>query len=74
MEHPSAIYVELDDGSLFNDGEDESNVAHCDPSSTGLPRSHCETSYYALRNIQKGEELLCNYDDFWLDGWELFGL
>ncbi|KAL3928802.1 MAG: hypothetical protein SGBAC_012488, partial [Bacillariaceae sp.] len=34
----------------------------------------CDENVYALRDIQKGEELLTNYSDFSTASWRDFGL
>lgn len=67
------ICVDLDPGSLINDGEDEGNVG-CDEEAAEFLPHGCFLNYFALRDIEPGEELLAIYDDFAVDDWSSFGL
>ncbi len=70
------ISVDLDEGCFLNDGqwEDEDNLGCNEDYEDEIP-ADCKTSFFALRDISAGEELLCNYSDFAEeDGWYNFGL
>lgn len=62
---PLVIVNDMDNGSLLNEGRfgdpdyDDPNV-RCGKEGDKV----CLMSYYALRDIKKGEELLCDYKDF----------
>ena len=70
------ICVDLDEGALLNDGRKQETNIGCDPEAAAKLNGHvCGVSDFALRDIQKGEELLVAYDDFDApDGWSSFGL
>jgi len=69
------IGVELDEGSLFNDGGTTDGNVGCDEEAAQHFPHGCDMNYFALRDIRAGEELLCIYSDFDVpDGWGLFGL
>mmetsp|Transcript_18066 Transcript_18066/g.26497 ORF Transcript_18066/g.26497 Transcript_18066/m.26497 type:complete len:249 (-) Transcript_18066:131-877(-) len=66
------ICADLDEGSFMNSAsyDEEPNVG-CTPS----PEEKCKDNMYALRDIEVGEELLCNYGDFAVPhGWQSFDL
>ena len=65
------IGCDLDEGSLFNEGETEElkNMYHKESEEDGNDRA------YALRDIEAGEELLTWYLEFTSDNlWVKFGL
>ena len=82
------LVTDLDAGSLMNSGEHASPEAEqegwqvknvgCDPEDVRHIPNGCRDSFFALRDIDPGEELLCNYDDFCYTSHEiwiqLFGL
>ena len=69
-----SICVDLDEGSILNDADVEPNLG-CDKEAAKLISSDCEVDYFALRDINKGEELFVVYADFDVaDGWSTFGL
>lgn len=58
------ISVDLDEGSFINDEfADETKNVGCNREGD---RS-CEFGLFAFRDIEKGEEILCSYNDFHLD-------
>ena len=73
--HESVIWGPMDDNALQNDGGRER-------ANTGCPEDkHCGLfDEYALRDIKKGEEILCDYGTFFslnflkFDLWKEFGL
>lgn len=72
------ISADLDEGSFINshegDEEDGPNVG-CEEEMAKDYEGGCKTNYFALRDIEAGEELLLDYNDFAIqDGWEWFGL
>mmetsp|Transcript_12640 Transcript_12640/g.18802 ORF Transcript_12640/g.18802 Transcript_12640/m.18802 type:complete len:571 (+) Transcript_12640:3-1715(+) len=73
---PMKIVMDLDSGSLLNEGRD--NVKGWDPPNVqcGLPdATRCDMDYYAYRDIKKGDELLIDYREFaFLDSWPDMGL
>ncbi|CAB9496540.1 expressed unknown protein [Seminavis robusta] len=86
-EQPPQIVVDLDDGSLVNTGfrpnstaaEGEDDIANlgCIPDLAVNTSGGCSENDYALSDIQAGEELLIDYEEYSvLDGevWESFGL
>ena len=72
---PMKILMDLDSGSLLNEGRDE---ATWDPPNVqcGKPdATRCDMDYYAFRDIKKGDELLIDYREFaWLESWPAMGL
>ena len=65
------ISVDLDECSFCNDGRSKhrSNMA-CDEDKAQDYEGGCQFNYFATRNIEKGEEILCHYDEFAIaDGW-----
>jgi len=73
--HESVIWGPMDDNALQNDGGRKR-------ANTGCPKGkHCGLfDEYALRDIKKGEEILCDYGTFFsldflkFDKWKEFGL
>ena len=70
------ISVDLDEGCCCNgEGDDEPSSVGCDEDEAVNYEGGCRSNYFALRDIEAGEELICNYEEFALeDGWEEFGL
>mmetsp|Transcript_5922 Transcript_5922/g.9163 ORF Transcript_5922/g.9163 Transcript_5922/m.9163 type:complete len:321 (+) Transcript_5922:1-963(+) len=72
---PIKVFMDLDSGSLLNEGRDEPgwdspNVQCGKPDAT-----RCDSDYYAFRDIKKGDELLIDYREFaFLDSWPDIGL
>ena len=71
------VSVDLDAGSFCNDGNEDGNATPnkgCDEEAAkGFPGG-CKTNYFALRDIEEGEELLCDYSEFAVLSWDEFGL
>jgi len=70
------ITVDLDEGCLCN-GEDADTFASmgCDEGEAMKFEGGCKTNYFALRDIEAGEEIICDYGGFAVgDGWVKFGL
>mmetsp|Transcript_8157 Transcript_8157/g.12336 ORF Transcript_8157/g.12336 Transcript_8157/m.12336 type:complete len:104 (-) Transcript_8157:131-442(-) len=71
------ISVDLDEGCFCNNGEgsDEPGSVGCDEDEAVNFDGGCTSNYFALRDIEAGEELICNYGEFVvLHGWREFGL
>jgi hypothetical protein len=75
------ICVSLDGGSFMNSvewPEEETVDAGCLPEWNDLHPGGCQDNLYALRDIQKGQEILMDWaaggSSFVLGGWEWFGL
>ncbi len=72
---PIKVFMDLDSGSLLNEGRDE---AGWDPPNVqcGKPdATRCDSDYYAFRDIKKGDELLIDYREFaFLGSWPSIGL
>jgi hypothetical protein len=70
------ISVDLDEGSFCNDGGyDYSDNLGCDEDLGETVEGGCKSNYFAIDDIEAGEELLCDYHNFALqDGWYAFGL
>jgi len=72
---PLKVLMDLDSGSLLNEGRDEEgweapNVQCGKPDAT-----RCDMDYFAFRDIKKGDELLIDYREFaFLDSWPAMGL
>mmetsp|Transcript_20460 Transcript_20460/g.33907 ORF Transcript_20460/g.33907 Transcript_20460/m.33907 type:complete len:296 (+) Transcript_20460:70-957(+) len=70
------VCTDTDEGAFLNDGgydDHDANVG-CPPGSS-KKECHYGLKMYALRDIKKGEEILCSYDSFWVPkGWEAMGL
>lgn len=69
------ISVDLDEGSFCNDGGQGKSVG-CDEDLGETVEGGCKLNYFALRDIEAGEELFCEYSSFiskFID-WEDFGL
>ena len=69
------IIMDLDDGSLLNEGRDEPGWEKPNVICGKEEDGKCMLEYYATKDIKKGEELLCDYREFaWLDSWTDMGL
>jgi hypothetical protein len=70
------VCTDTDAGAFMNSGEYDGHGANVG-CPKGLSKKECEygLKMYALRNIEKGEEFLCNYNSFWVPkGWKSVGL
>lgn len=71
------IALDLDEGALFNDGSGpygEHNIGCVEESATEYTGG-CRDHFFAVRDIEAGEELLCAYEEFAIQfGWKIFGL
>ena len=57
------------------DGDDEPSSVGYDEDEAMNFEDGCRSNYFAMRDIDAGEELMCNYSEFALPfGWEEFGL
>lgn len=83
LEHParpetSVITVDLDDTCYVNTADNEDNDDGENIANAGCPKGYgfnCIDNGYALRDIQAGEEIQCDYETFAIeDGWEWFSL
>jgi hypothetical protein len=73
VDYDHKINVDLDEGSLCNDGGNEGNIDFDEERSALFPvRPHIQL--FANTNISKDEELLCNYGGFSSAAWSDFGL
>lgn len=73
-EEPLYIIVDLDNGSLMNTGKFEEGQ---EPPNVSCMKDggKCEMALYATTDIEEGEEILCNYNEFARkDGWDDMGL
>ena len=63
------VSVDLDEGCFFNDGggDDEANTG-CDKDASRDVEGGCRENYFAMSGIQAGEELLCSYSQFAVQG------
>ncbi|CAB9531042.1 expressed unknown protein [Seminavis robusta] len=71
------VSVDLDAGSFINTvtEEDEEPNLGCHEQAALEHKGGCQQNYFALKDIQVGEELLLDYGDFAIrEGWEWFGL
>lgn len=84
------LVTELDFGSLVNNGvfpsaeareegweEDQMANMGCIPEFAKKLPGGCQDNYFALSNIDEGEEILCAYQDYVIsdwEAWESFGL
>jgi hypothetical protein len=60
------LSIDLDDGSMCENGEEDANVG-CDEVEAIKYRGGCTDHYFALRDIQAGEELLCGYYEIYFE-------
>ena len=69
------IVTDFDNGSLLNEGRDEPGWEAPNVRCGKEGDKMCYLSYYATKDIKKGEELLCDYRGFaLLDSWHDMGL
>ena len=69
------ILMDLDNGSLLNEGRDEPGWEKPNVICGKEEDGKCMQEYYATKDIKNGEELLCDYREFaWLDSWADMGL
>jgi hypothetical protein len=63
------VSVDLDEGCFCNDGggDDEANTG-CDEEAARDVEGGCRENYFAMSDIQAGEELLCSYSQFAVQG------
>merc|ERR1712160_187464 len=70
------ICVDLDEGSFMNSGywqEEDNSTLGCISEAGSKVLGGCKQNYFALRDIDAGEELLVNYGEFALPhGWDSF--
>ena len=61
--------MDLDEGCFCNDGggDDEANTG-CDEEAARDVEGGCRENYFAMSDIQAGEELLCSYSQFAVQG------
>ena len=72
---PLVVVMDLDNGSLLNEGRDE---VGWDPPNVICGQEGdtiCFMAYYATKDIKAGDEILCDYREFaYLDSWPEMGL
>ncbi|KAL7547402.1 hypothetical protein ACHAWF_010710 [Thalassiosira exigua] len=72
---PLVIVMDLDNGSLLNEGRDEEDWDPPNVQCGEEGAKFCGMDYYATRDMKAGEEILINYHSFAiLDGWKAMGL
>ncbi|KAL3792851.1 hypothetical protein HJC23_004776 [Cyclotella cryptica] len=70
---PLVIVMDLDNGSLMNEGREDEGWE--DPNVKCGKDNWCDFEYYAIKDIKKGEEILCDYREFaMLNAWKNMGL
>ena len=70
---PLVIVMDLDNGSLMNEGREDPGWEK--PNVKCGKEDWCDFEYYAIKDIQEGEEILCDYREFaYLDAWKHMGL
>eukprot|EP00956_Cyclotella_meneghiniana_P034818 scaffold108432_cov72-Cyclotella_meneghiniana.AAC.4 len=70
---PLVIVMDLDNGSLMNEGRLDKGWE--DPNVKCGKEDWCDFEYYAVKDIQEGEEILCDYREFaMLNAWTDMGL
>ena len=73
---PMKVVMDLDSGSLLNEGRED--VEGWEPPNVQCGRpdaTRCDMDYYAYRDIKKGDELLIDYNEFaFLESWPDMGL
>ena len=70
MDGPRYIVLDLDNGSLLNEGRAGDPNFQPPNVRCGEEGGECDMSYYALQDIREGDELLCDYRSFALiDDW-----
>ena len=69
------VCADLDQGSLMNSDNDEANIGFGPDQEQQQPSAGCDMTFYALRDIQAGEELRVAYGAFIQpDLWDEMGL
>jgi len=69
------VSVDLDEGCFCNDAGGEEANTGCDEDVAEGYEGGCQENDFALRDVKKGEELLCAYGEFAIQhGWKKFGL
>ena len=68
---PNYMFAGINISSLMNSGGDE--FIGMDRKPNALPNSSTDGAFYATRDIQKGEEILTDYDMYYTN-WKLVGL
>ena len=72
---PLVIVTDFDNGSLLNEGRDESGWESPNVRCGKEGDKMCMMEYYATKDIKEGDELLCDYREFaLLDSWVDMGL
>ena len=75
MDGPRYIVLDLDNGSLLNEGRAGDPNFQPPNVRCGEEGGVCDMSYYALQDIREGDELLCDYRSFALiDDWREISL
>ena len=70
---PLVIVMDLDNGSLMNEGREDEGWE--DPNVKCGKEDWCDFEYYAVKDIHKGDEILCDYREFaMLNAWVHMGL
>jgi hypothetical protein len=70
---PLVIVMDLDNGSLMNEGREDEGWE--DPNVKCGKEDWCDFEYYAIKDIEVGEEILCDYREFaMLNAWVDMGL
>lgn len=70
---PLVIVMDLDNGSLMNEGRLDDGWE--DPNVKCGKEDWCDFEYYAVKDIEVGEEILCDYREFaMLNAWVDMGL
>ena len=70
------IMFVIDASSLLNSpsSREDANIQCGRLTSEGEEEDACGLDYYAMKDIRKGDEILCEYSDFVRSGWDTFGL
>ena len=68
---PNYMFAGINISSLMNSGGDE--FIGMDRKPNALPKSSTDGAFYATRDINKGEEILTDYDMYYTN-WKLVGL
>ena len=69
------VSVDLDEGSFCNNGGGDEANKGCDEDAATDVEGGCQNNYFALRDIEAGEELQCSYGQFAVSGgWKMFDL
>ena len=72
---PEVVVMDLDNGSLLNEGREDSGWDDPNVRCGHEGDTMCMMSYYSTKDIKKGDELLCDYREFaFLDSWPAMGL